>query len=93
VKSGALLDYVSISATEQLTKPAARFTEAMLVKTMEENGIGRPSTYAPTISTIQQRGYVDRRDSDGQKMDLRELNLKKTTVTEKKVQKFVGGYK
>jgi DNA topoisomerase-1 len=93
VKSGDLLSYIQISAVESLTKPAARFTEAMLVKMMEENGIWRPSTYAPTISTIQQRGYVERRDSDGQKMDLRELLLKKTTVTEKQVQKFVGGYK
>lgn len=46
---------MTISAMETLSKPAARFTEAMLVKSLEENGIGRPSTYAPTISTIQQR--------------------------------------
>jgi len=93
VKPWALLGYDTISATESLTKPAARFTEAMLVKTMEENGIWRPSTYAPTISTIQQRGYVDRGDSDGQKMQLRELTLKKLSVTEKQLEKFVGWYK
>jgi len=49
-----------ISANQHFTEPPARYTEATLIKALEENGIGRPSTYAPTISTIQQRGYVER---------------------------------
>lgn len=65
----------------------------MLVKAMEENGIGRPSTYAPTIQTIQQRGYVERRDRAGTETALQEIVLKKTTITEKSVKKFLGGYK
>lgn len=83
------MTYTTIISTQTLSKPAARFTEAMLVKTMEENGIGRPSTYAPTISTIQNRGYVERRDSDGAKTLIRELTLKAQTVTEKQCTKFV----
>jgi DNA topoisomerase-1 len=54
-----LFDYKTITATEKFTRPA-RFTEAGLVKKLEELGIGRPSTYAPTIQTIQNREYVDK---------------------------------
>src|SRR5215218_4932306 len=52
-------------ATERFTRPAPRYTEASLVKKLEELGIGRPSTYAPTISTILKRGYVEKRDKEG----------------------------
>lgn len=93
MKKNDILTYTTIISTETLSKSAARFTEAMLVKTMEENGIGRPSTYAPTISTIQNRGYVERRDSDGTKTLIRELILKWITVTEKHLTKFVWWYK
>lgn len=93
VTVGQKAAYESIVATETYSKPAARFTEAMLVKAMEENGIWRPSTYAPTITTIQQRGYVERRDSDGQKTPIRELTLRKTEIQEQQVTKFLGGYK
>src|SRR5699024_9628575 len=62
VSSGEILDYKKIEATEKFTKPAARYTEAGLVKKLEELGIGRPSTYAPTIQTIQNREYVDKRE-------------------------------
>lgn len=54
-----------MTATERYTRPLPRYTEASLVKKLEELGIGRPSTYAPTISTIQARGYVEKRDKDG----------------------------
>ena len=55
----------SIIATERFTRPAPRYVEASLVKKLEELGIGRPSTYAPTISTIQKRGYVEKKEHDG----------------------------
>ena len=51
-----------VTATERYTRPKGRFTEASLVKRLEELGIGRPSTYAPTISTIQRRQYVEKRN-------------------------------
>lgn len=58
VKIGDILDLISLDPTQHFTKPAARFTEASLVKELEKRGIGRPSTYAAIISTIQDRGYV-----------------------------------
>ncbi len=57
---GELLDLLRLLPKQHFTQPPPRFTEATLVKAMEEHGIGRPSTYAPTLSTIQQRGYVER---------------------------------
>ena len=62
-------------ATERFTRPQSRYTEASLVKKLEELGIGRPSTYAPTISTIIKRGYVEKRDKEGIKRDFRVLRL------------------
>ncbi len=62
-------------ATERFSRPPARFTEASLVKKLEELGIGRPSTYAPTISTIQNRGYVVKEDRDGKERAYRILTL------------------
>jgi DNA topoisomerase-1 len=61
------LYYSTITATQKYTTPPPRYTEASLVKKLEELGIGRPSTYAPTISTIQNRGYVMREDRPGEK--------------------------
>ena len=55
--------FVEVDAVQHFTQPPARYTEASLVKTLEEKGIGRPSTYAPTITTIISRGYVTRRKS------------------------------
>jgi DNA topoisomerase I len=65
IETGTLLPYISISATERFTHYPPRYTEASLVKKLEELGIGRPSTYAPTISTIQQRGYVIKEERPG----------------------------
>ncbi|MFD1770016.1 type I DNA topoisomerase [Sphingobacterium suaedae] len=62
---GQLLELKAMTATERFSRPPARYTEASLVKKLEELGIGRPSTYAPTISTIQNRGYVVKEDRDG----------------------------
>lgn len=56
------LDLIRLLPEQHFTQPPPRYTEASLVRTLEENGIGRPSTYAPIISTIQQRGYVERRE-------------------------------
>lgn len=65
--SGDSMTLTSAEATERFTQQPPRYTEASLVKKMEELGIGRPSTYAPTISTIQQRGYVERGEREGVK--------------------------
>ena len=62
---GEVLDVLEIQATQRFTRSPSRYSEASLVKKMEELGIGRPSTYAPTISTIQKRGYVAKNESDG----------------------------
>ncbi|HSC52777.1 MAG TPA: type I DNA topoisomerase [Phnomibacter sp.] len=62
---------VEMTASEKYSRPAARYTEASLVKKMEELGIGRPSTYAPTISTILKRGYVEKADKEGQQRTVR----------------------
>ncbi|MEP7279768.1 MAG: type I DNA topoisomerase [Bacteroidota bacterium] len=59
------LEFREMLATERFTRPASRYTEASLVKKLEELGIGRPSTYAPTISTVQKRNYVEKRDKEG----------------------------
>lgn len=72
---GLQLTLKSMSATERFTRPPARYTEAALVKKLEELGIGRPSTYAPTISTIQNRGYVVKEEREGRARDYRVLTL------------------
>lgn len=69
------LNLREITATERYSRPPARYTEASLVKKLEELGIGRPSTYAPTISTVQNRGYVVKEDRDGKKRDFHVLTL------------------
>ena len=78
---GQKLDFQRMLATERFTRPQPRYTEASLVKKLEELGIGRPSTYAPTISTIQQRGYVEKRDKEGVKRDFQVLTLKDDKIT------------
>lgn len=75
------LDLKEMKATERFSRPAPRYTEASLVKKLEELGIGRPSTYAPTITTIQKRNYVEKRDKEGVKRDFRILLLKADKIT------------
>lgn len=82
-----------ITATERYTRPPARFTEASLVKKLEELGIGRPSTYAPTISTIQNRNYVEKGTVEGEKRNYSQLTLKHSAVTDKKLTEKVGSDK
>jgi DNA topoisomerase-1 len=80
VKKGMPLYYNTVTASQKFTSPPPRYTEASLVKKLEELGIGRPSTYAPTISTIQNRGYVSREDRPGEKRSLKILALVKGKV-------------
>jgi DNA topoisomerase-1 len=75
VVKGMPLTYDNITATQKFTAPPPRYTEASLVKKLEELGIGRPSTYAPTISTIQNRGYVMREDRPGEKRQIKVITL------------------
>jgi len=77
VKKGMPLFYDTITAAQKYTMPPPRYTEASLVKKLEELGIGRPSTYAPTISTIQNRGYVSREDRPGEKRQIKIITLLK----------------
>ncbi len=77
---GQELNLDQMKAVERFTRPPARYTEASLVKKLEEMGIGRPSTYAPTISTIQKRGYVLKEHRDGRERQYQELILAKDEV-------------
>lgn len=77
---GQILALEQLKATERYTRPPARYTEASLVKKLEEMGIGRPSTYAPTISTIIRREYVVKEDRPGQEREIREILLKNGKV-------------
>ena len=87
---GQKLKLTSASALETYSRPPARYGEASLVKKMEELGIGRPSTYAPTISTIQDRGYIEKKDLDGEPRQLKELVLSGAKITEQTQEVTVG---
>ena len=93
MKVGDNLENKSIAATQRFTQQPVRYTEASLVKKMEELGIGRPSTYAPTISTIQQREYVEKGDKQGEKRDFITLTLKGGKITTRTKSETVGADK
>ncbi len=90
LKIGQVLPLKEMLATERFTRPASRFTEASLVKQLEEMGIGRPSTYAPTISTILKRGYIVKEDREGKERIYRELLLKQDKITLQKKTEITG---
>lgn len=75
VSKGDVLNLISALAEQTFSRPPARFTEATLVRQLEEMGIGRPSTYAPTISTIQDRGYVEKTDVEGKERNVIRVSL------------------
>lgn len=93
VKQGQVLDLKELTATERFTKPAARYTEASLVKKLEELGIGRPSTYAPTISTIQKRNYVVKEPREGVERKYNVLTLKGGNVSTEVKTEITGAEK
>ena len=82
-----------ITATERFTRPPYRYTEASLVKKLEELGIGRPSTYAPTISTIQNRNYIEKGSVEGTEREYVQLSLRQDKLSEKKLSETVGSDK
>lgn len=90
LKSGDKLTPIEIAATERFTQRSPRYTEASLVKKLEELGIGRPSTYAPTISTILNRGYVLKEDREGVERRYQVILLKKGVITQNQKKEIIG---
>jgi DNA topoisomerase I len=82
LNKGDSVDRKIIKAEQVYSKPPARYSEASLVKALEEMGIGRPSTYAPTISTIQDRGYVEKRELEGTERTVHIIQLAGKEITE-----------
>jgi len=93
VEIGEVLSYKEITANQRFTKPSPRYTEAGLVKKLEELGIGRPSTYAPTIQTIQNREYVDKREILPQEREVLKITLNKTSIEKEILTEKFGGDK
>ena len=93
VNVGEALVYKKITAVEKFSRPVSRFTEAGLVKKLEELGIGRPSTYAPTIQTIQNREYVDKREIEPKEREIVKLTLTKTGLKKEILTEKFGGDK
>ena len=89
VEKGQSLDLDNMTASEIFSRPPARYSEASLVRKLEEMVIGRPSTYAPTISTIQDRGYVEKSDLEGDEREIRIITLSgKTQKETKDIERF-----
>jgi DNA topoisomerase-1 len=93
LSKGQVLPLKDMKAIERYTRPLPRYTEASLVKKLEELGIGRPSTYAPTISTIQKRGYVEKRDKEGIQRKYQVLTLANDQITKKAETENTGAEK
>ena len=93
LKINETLELEEMISEEKYTRPAPRYTEASLVKKLEELGIGRPSTYAPTISTVQKRGYVIKETRDGFKRNVRNAKLKGGIISQKTESENFGAEK
>jgi DNA topoisomerase I len=90
VQVGQLLPQAEVIATQRFTSPPARYTEPSLVRKLEEMGIGRPSTYAPTISTIQKRGYVVKENREGKSRQYEILTLKNENIKKEQKSEVYG---
>ncbi len=90
---GQALSVDNLTARQSFSRPPARYNEASLVRTLEEMGIGRPSTYAPTIDTIQQRGYVVKEDREGKERTYRQIRLENATVSAESLTEIAGSEK
>ena len=93
LKKNDELAYNFINATQRFSSPPYRFTEASLVKQLEDLGIGRPSTYAPTISTVQRRGYIEKGQNEGEEREYIQMNLTDGNVTSKSLTEKTGSNK
>ena len=93
IEVGTVLDMEKMEAQQRFSRHPLRYTEASLVKKMEELGIGRPSTYAPTISTIQKREYVTKGDIKGEPLNYKIITLKNNKITEKTGKENYGAEK
>ena len=93
VQKGESLQLKSMEANQRFSRPPYRFTEASLVKKLEELGIGRPSTYAPTISTIQNRKYIEKGTDEGETRSYKQLQLIYSEIVSKSLQEKVGSNK
>ena len=93
VNQGEVLEHLYSKAQESHSTPPARYNEAMLVKKLEDLGIGRPSTYAPTITTIQKREYVNKQDNPAQQREIVVLFLKNGNINEQQEQENFGSEK
>ncbi len=90
IKNGQEVALEEMTATQTFSKPPARYSEASLVRKLEELGIGRPSTYAPTISTVQARGYVEKLDLEGTERTVKSLRLKDGGIAQTEVTEVTG---
>lgn len=93
ISIGQVLNLGDMRARQEFSRPPARYTEASLVKKLEELGIGRPSTYAPTITTIQKRNYVVKEAREGRERSYKVLTLKDNTVTQESLTEITGAEK
>lgn len=93
LKKGDVLSFLGMTATQRFSRPLPRYTEASLVKDLEELGIGRPSTYAPTISTIQKRGYIEKESREGVKRQFEVHTLQNNRISTQMKSETAGAEK